>query len=881
MMPDAHDDREFRRSVPREVEDEFAFHLAMRARDLVARGVPAAEAERMAAAEFDVAGTMQECRNIGHRRERSMRRARVLSELRQDLRFAFRLLRCRRAFAALAIVTIALGIGATTAIFSVVDGVLLRALPFKEPGRLAAVWIAQPSLAKDAVLARNAMSTVLGSEDYFAVRDNTPSFESIGLWGVGSTLLSTDGATERVRLVRASASLLEVLGERPMLGRGILPEETVLHGPKVALISWENWTSRYGGDSAVLGRTVRFEQGDYTIVGVLPRGLRLDRGGDPLPFWIPALQENYDQPQNHNRSFRVIARIKPGASFATAQAEASHAMRAATNDTMIYARVADWHYDQTKDARAPLTMLLAAAGLLLLIGCVNVAMLMLGESASRERELAARITLGASVSRIVRQLLAESVAIALGGAALGAALAWAMTRALLALAPTRLPGLDTVTIDVRALAFATACALAVGVFTGLGPAFSLARDGEAALLRVGSGQSSRNARRTQRWLVATEIALSFVLLVGAGLLARSLDKLSAADPGFTPGRLLVASTSQPDAFYENDERRLAFYEQGIARMRAIPGVEAVTAGTYVPFAGGWSSSPVAVEGRAYDRDHRAPSTEQHAVFADYFSILGIPLREGRAFTPGDTKGSELVAVVSEAAARRDFPGESAVGRLVKYQGKVRRIVGVVGDVHISSLTRDAAPTIYVPLTQHTDGTVDFVLRTRADLAKLTPSIRAVVRELDPTVSVAAVSPLPRLVQRSYAEERYRTVIVTAFGALAALLAAVGLYGVTLRAATRRMKEVGIRVALGATPGMATRLMMRETVGGVLLGILCGLPIALVAVRQLAPYLYRVAPRDPVVFVAVIGFLTVIAALASLAPARRAGRSNPAEVLSSI
>jgi predicted permease len=877
-MSDPRDDRTLSRSVTREVEDEFAFHLAMRVRDLVARGTPPDEAERTAAAEFDVAGVMQECRRIGHRRERHMHRIRLLSELKQDLRFALRILRRRRAFAALAITTIALGIGATTAIFSVVDGVLLRALPFRDPGRLAAVWIAQPSLAKDPVLARNAMSTVLGAEEYYAVRDQTPSIESIGLWGWGSTMLVGETATEPVNTLRVSASLLGVLGERTILGRGFLPDENTLNGPRVTILSWEAWTTRFGGDSAVLGRTVRFDERVFTIVGVLPKGLRVDRVRDAPPFWIPALQETYDQPDRHNRSFRVVARLKPGASFANTQTEATRAMRAAVGDTAIQARVEDWGYDQTRDARAPLAILLAASGLLLLIGCVNVAMLMLGESSSRERELSARIALGASAGRVVRQLLAESLAISLAGAVVGAGIAWSLTRVLVAMSPVRLPGLTEVGIDWRALTFAAVCAAASGILFGLGPSLSLTRSGESALLRVGTGQSARNARRTQRWLVATEIALSLVLLVGGALLAQSLAKLSAADPGFAPDRLAVVTIVAPNAFYSDDDRRLAFYNESVRRLAALPGVEGVTAGADVPFTGNSSSSPVGVEGRVYDREHRAPFTEQHAVFANYFSVLGVPLRSGRGFESSDTKSSELVAVYSDAAARRDFPGESAVGRLVKYQGKVRRVVGVVGDVHVSKLTRDPGPTIYTPLSQHMGGVVQFVLRTRADLAALTPSIRALVRELDGAVSVANVAPLPRLVQRSYAEERYRTVIVAAFAALAALLAAVGLYGVTLRAVTRRTREVGIRVALGATPGMATRLMMRDTLSGVLLGVVIGLPIALVAANQLAPFLYHVAPRDPGVISVVLVFLAVVAAAASLAPARRAGQTSPAVVL---
>ena len=870
----------FRPRVEREIEKELEFHIAMRTKDLVARGESVDDARRIAISELgDMASVMDECRTIGKRRERHMNRNRVFDEIAQDVAFAFRLLRRRPLFAALAILTIALGIGAATSIFSVVDGVLLRALPFDDPSRLVAVWITQPSLENDPVISRLALHTVLGTEDFSALRDNATAFKSLAIWTEGSSLLVGPTATEQVHVVQASASLLDVLGEHVAFGRGFLPDENVLNGPKVALVSWENWISRYGGDSSVIGRSVSFDNASYTIVGVLPRGLRLDRTASAAPFWTPVLQGEYDQPKYHNRSFTAVARLKPNVSASFAQAEAARIFRLSSGDTTVAARVVDWQYDQTESTREPLYILLAASGLLLLIGCVNVAMLMLGEASSRERELAARIAIGAGRTRIIRQLLVESMTLAAAGAVIGALLAWSLTRTLVSMAPARIPGIDSASVDLRALVFATTCAVLAGVLFGLAPALSMARQSESSLLRVGTGQSARQGRRLQRWLVTTEIALSFVLLVGAALLSRSLARLSAVDPGFTAQHLVTVKVSEPRAFNRDDPRRLAYYEEATRRLAALPGVDGVSAGVNPPFGGSSSSSPVEVEGRSYEAGKRGPSTDQRTILPNYFSVLGVPLRAGRFVTDADGDNAELVVMISDAAAKRDFRGESPVGRRVKYQGKLRTIVGVVGDVRASKLARDAGPAIYTPMRQYEYGNIGFVIRTRADLATLAPSIRSTLAAVEQSVSVASITPMPTLVAKSYAEESYRTMIVGAFAILAALLATVGLYGVTVRSVARRTREIGIRVALGSTPSRATRLLMSDTLGGVLIGLALGIPLATFAAQRLGPFLFRVGPLDPLSFGVATSLLVGVALIASGLPARKAGRSNPASVLS--
>jgi predicted permease len=870
-----------RPSVEREVADELAFHFDMKVRELEARGLGASEARRQAEEGFgDLATVAAECRRIGHQRERRRRLVLFAAELGQDLRFALRLLWRRRAFAALAIVTMALGMGAATAIYSVVDGVLLRPLPFAEPGRLMAVWITQPSLADDPVLRWLAEGSVLGSDEYQALRGGNRSFQEVALWATGAARVQLPGderATTR-SVTRASASLLPVLRERPALGRGFLPGEDVFQGPKVAMISWELWHARFGDDPSVVGRTLQLDSVPYTVIGVLPPGLRLGRQSDPSALWIPALQEAYDRPEQHNRSFRVIGRLRDGVTPGVAQAEATVLLRAGSGDSTAGSRVQDWLHDQTRAARAPLLMVFAAAGLLLLIACVNVATLTLGESSARQHEVAARAALGAGRARLVRQLLTESVVIAILGAALGCGLAWALTRALLAGAPISLPGLDLAGINLRVLGVAALCATGTGMLFGLAPAWSLVRGGTGALLRTGAGQSARGARGLQRTLVAAETALSVMLLVGATLLARSLGKLGDVDPGFQPQGLKAIGLEMPSGFYSRGGQVMtAFYRRATERMRALPGVTAVAAGSATPFTGNNTSSPVAVEGVEYD-EQNPPHTLQHSVLPGYLELLGVPLLAGRMLNESDGGGAELVALLNAAAVRRDFGGASALGRRVRYQGQWRRIVGVVGDMRLASLASEAGPAIYVPFAQHSYGTVSLVVRTALEPAALLAQSRRALAEVDPGVEVPAVNAMEELVSRSYAESRYRALLVSVFGLLALLLAAFGLYSVTARAAARRSREVGIRVALGATAGGVRRLLMGETFVGVALGALLGVPAALFAAGRMAPYLFGVGPGDAASYLAVLALLVVIAALASFLPARRASSASPARVL---
>jgi putative ABC transport system permease protein len=458
---------------------------------------------------------------------------------------------------------------------------------------------------------------------------------------------------------------------------------------------------------------------------------------------------------------------------------------------------------------------------------------------------------------------------------LGTALAWAMIRGLLAIAPERLPGMDTVALDGRVLAFTLACAASTGILFGIVPALIAGRAGATALVRSGAGQTGRGTRRTQQTLIAVQLALSMVLLVEAALFARSLGKLSAVDPGFRAGGLTTVLISLPRRY--SDEQTFALTNDMLQRLSAHPGVERVTAATRVPFVGGTSSSPITIDRPNAATESRPRNTLQRYVLPDYFDVMGIRLIAGRAFNGDDREGGELVAIVSAAEVMRDFPGESPLGRLVKHQGKWRRIVGVVADVKYRGLGRDDEATIYVPYGQYIDGWPMFMIRGPAASA-IGPAFKAMLREVESRATLTEVVSVSEAIGKSYAAERYRTVLVSAFGVMAALLAAVGLYGVSVRSASRRTREIGIRLALGGTGATVLRLLVVDAMRGVLIGLVFGVPAALLVGRGVAPYLFKVSPNDPLSFAVVSLVLVLATAIASVVPARVAGRSSPAVVL---
>jgi putative ABC transport system permease protein len=794
-----------------------------------------------------------------------------------DLRFALRTLRRRPGFTMLAVATIALGIGAATSIYSVVDGVLFRPLPFREPGRIVAIWQTFPRWRSEPILASMWDHISLSIPELRDLRAQQSMFTDVGAWSGSAALLTSAEAPEQVRVTRASPSLLPVLGVQPMLGRNFLPGEDTPVGARVTMLSYESWQARFAGDPRVLGKSVRFDDVPYTIIGVLPPGLTLGRAGTPAPFWVPIGQDSNDFARRDNHSYFAIGRLKPGVSRERAQPEVDRILRGTTEPSVKGVHLLDWQRDQTRDARAPLIILFAAVGLLLLVACVNVATLMLGEAAGREHEMAARMALGAASGRVIRQLLTESVTLATAGAALGSLLAWWGTKALVALAPPGIPGLSAVRMDLRVLCFALIAAVATGVLFGLAPAVTLARSRPGLLLRAGTGQSARGRGPLQRLLVAFELAVSVVLLIGAGLLARSLDKVTAVSPGFRTDHLLVVRPSYPRSVALDSVARRAFHAHLAERLTALPGVTAVAGSSNPPFAGGWSSASIEVEGRPLPPGAQLPEVQQRTVLPNFFAVAGIPVLAGRSLDVGDGAGAPLVLVVSESMARRDFPTESAIGKRIRFQRMWRTIVGVVADIKYKKLSSTDEPTVYVPAAQRDFG-VAFLIRTSVDPTTLVTAVRAAVREVEPRATVSTADVMSDLLRKSFAEERYRTVLISIFGVLAGVLACVGMYGVTARSVAQRTREMGIRMALGATSGALVRLIVSYTVAGVLLGVMVGLAGAAGASRLLAPFLFGVSTLDPATYAGVLVLLALVSLVASWLPAQRASRVEVASVL---
>ena len=791
-----------------------------------------------------------------------------------DLRFAVRSLRRRPTFAAVAVVTIALAIGSATSIYSIVDGVLFRSLPYHGSRRLVAIWQTDPDRKKQAVLAANWDRVPLDYTDFITWRAKQTSFDAVGVWSGFGAMIPGDGGPQQVNGRRISPGLLELLGVHPIVGRSFLPGEDVLGGPRVTMLSFETWETRYGSRRDVVGSTVRFDDTPYEIVGVLPKDFTLERGKPTAPFWIPTGQQEGDVGKR-NRSFIAIGRLKPGVTVEQASVETRQLLNASDPGSNKGIRITDFVRDETRTVRAPLLMLLGAVGLLLLIACVNVATLLLGEASTRDIEISARVALGATRGRIVRQLLTESLLLSSVGAVAGALLAWWGTRAIVALAPPKIPGILTATVDGRILVATLLASVITGLLFGLAPAVTLAELQPASMLR--SGHTVRGRGRLQRVMIASELALSMMLLIDAGLLSRSLQKLSVVDPGFRPDHLLAVRLSFANPRRDSIALR-SFYLDAMTRLAAVPGIAGVTAASDVPFTGGSSSSPYILPGEGdAERKARKHEVQQRTIAANYFSTMGIPVIAGRAFSNEDRSDATPVAIISEAAARRDFPTESAVGKRVNYQGKWREVVGVVKDAKFSRLSAEDQPSIYTPMSQRL-GVLDLIVRTDRDPAAMASIVRDVVQRAGPTVAITGVDVIASLIHASFGEERFRTGLIALFGTMAAVLAAVGIYGVTERAVSRRTREVGIRVALGATSNTVIAMIIGHTLSGVTIGVAIGTMAAAAASRVLVPYLFGVTTYDPITYGLILGFLASVSLLASWLPARRAGRVEPALVL---
>ncbi|HEX6536984.1 MAG TPA: ABC transporter permease [Gemmatimonadaceae bacterium] len=865
------------RRADREVAEEFAFHLEMRARALEARGWTPAAARAEALRLFgDVEEARTYCRRVDERRERQTMRLELLQELRQDAAFALRTLRKTPGFTAVAILTLALGIGANTAIFSVVRGILLRPLPFAEPARLVVV----PALY-------NGTRSTVSPANFYDWRAENGSFTGMAALTGNSAVLTGHGNPERLTGFDASPDLFRILGVRALAGRSVFtPDEGAFQGPHVVLLRESLWRTRFGADPGIVGSTIVLDGVPTTVVGVVP-----DQGAWPskAQMWRPLTFDPKELPKTRGAVYlTVVARLRPGVTLERADAD----MRAISrrleqrypeSDTHASATVVPLREWIVGNLRTPLLVLLGAVGFVLLIVCANVANLFLVRAAAREPEIAVRTALGAGRARLVRQLVTESTVLSLIGGIGGVLFALWGTRALVRVAPASIPRLDAVHVDALVLAFTLVVSVLTGIVFGLIPARQVVRPDLSATLREsGRGSKARpGSRRARGVLVVSEVALAVMLLAGAGLLIRSFHQLTNVDPGFRPEHAVSFELALPEARYDSVDRQRAFVHQLTERLRAIPGVRSVGASFGLPLTGFGFSLSFEVQGRPPAKPGEEPVADVRIITPDYLKAMGIPIVRGRGFTPEDREGARQVVLVTEATVARFFPGEDPIGRHItlgwgrdgKHLGG--DVIGVVGDVRQNSLAEAAEPEIYAPYDQWPVESFNVVMRGSPEGTAILGAARAAIRDIDPDLAMSSVRTLDALVAESVAQPRFYMTLLAAFAVVALLLSAIGIYGVIAYLVSQRAREIGIRIALGASREHVVRMVVRQGAALAVTGIAIGIAGALLLTRLMTSLLFGVTPSDPATFGAVVVVLGAVALLASWVPARRAARVDPA------
>ncbi len=863
-----------RRQREARLTDEMRFHVDMQTEALVNAGADPADARRRALVAF---GGRERWRDAA----RDEYRSQLVDHLAQDVRYGARSLLHARVYAAAAIATLALGIGATTAIFSVVDAVLLKPLPYADPAGLVMLWEHHVSFGD----AHN----VAGPANFLAWRDEARSFSAMAAFvGTRVTVVAAGGdpASEQSRY--ANAALLPMLGVKPVVGRLYTEAEDQPSAARVAVIDYGLWQRRFGGRRDIVGTTVQINGNDVTIVGVLPKGFAFF---EPASVWMPMRFDNTDRTSG-GRYLRVLARLKPGVTWQQADRE----MRAIARRRAIEMPElnANWtalasplRVDLVGGSRTPLLVLLGAVGFLLAIACANVANLMLARAGDRRREMAVRVALGAAPRRIVHQMLTESLMLALAGTALGIAGAWVGTRVLGRMAPAQLgvAAVSGIGIDGRVLVFAVCVAMATGIAFGIAPAVQSARnDPKDALSEGGRGGSqARRAGRLRAALVVVEIALAVVLLAGAGLMVRTLSDLRRVPLGFDTRDVLAAQVILHGRAYNNDTTAVSFFEQAEQRLASLPGVRAVGAISWLPLTGLRSASSFTVVGQPVPPLGEEPVGDFRAITPGYFAAMTIPIESGRGIESTDRRGGAEVVVVSHTLARTFWPNGSAVGHELTYEWTgwhTARIVGVAGDVHHDGPRTEPYMEMYLPLEQFPYSGMTFVVRTSGDPDAVAAPLRAALRDIDPAQAVASVTPMADLARAAVGDTRLDTVLFGTFGIIGLVLAMIGIYGLGAYTVQQRRREFGIRMALGAQRASVLSMAIRRGLELAAVGLVAGVAGALSLTHLMGTLLFGVKPNDPVTFVWVAGALAAIAALSAWIPARRATRLDPVAALRS-
>jgi predicted permease len=866
------------RSIERDVDDELAFHLAMREDKLRLLGLAPDAARAKAQERFGDAGRVRdECLTIDRQYAREVRLVEWLESIFTDFQYALRTFRRMPLFTAVATITLALGIGATTAMFTLVNSILLRPLPYPDSERLVRVIQSYPEMGLE--------TWGLNQPNLALYRDRASDFEAFTGYRSGSVTIRTNNGPQRLPILRVTSEFFRVIGVSPMIGRPFTAEEDTPNNNTVVILSYGTWQTRFGGNPSILGTTMEFDGRPFRVVGVMPQGFSFPR--PEIGAWVP---------MGLNPNFRFgfmnsgLGRLKPGAT-------PLHAERQTTAIMWDWARGNGNATDPSKTrmktivkplqevfagrTARPLTVLFAAVGLILLIATANVATLLSGRAAARQREINLRAALGATGSRVVRQLLTESLALALLGAVLGVSLAFAAVRVFTHSSLATLPRVDEVGVDWRVLAFTLAVSVASGVLFGLLPAVHASRTQLATDLTAGQRESSRGgSRRINNALVVAQLSLSVVLLIAAGLVLKSFQRLTELDFGFHPEGVTSVALPLPDRIGRDAAGMKTFMNATLERVRAIPGVQSASLAEGLPMEAVSDYDGYVIEGRPTPKAGAEDQTYRVAVSPGYFKTVGIPLLFGRDFATTDDTTSVNVGIVDETLASRYWKGADALGKRIHTGGDTTwlTIIGVVGTVRDGDPALPPEPHLYGSLPQRGANRLSLAVRTNGPSTPVVSSVRRVVAEVEPSIPLDDVKTLSSMIDQTFATRRLTKLLLGGFALIGVILAAVGIYGVMSLHVANRAREFGIRLAIGADPKAVVRLVLREGAVLAALGVVLGIGGAILLTRWMASLLYDVSPTDPVVLVSLPLLLASIALFACWVPARRAAKSDPLAVL---
>jgi putative ABC transport system permease protein len=855
-----------RSQVDDDLTEELSSYVELLTEKKMKQGMNEEEARR--AAMVEVGGVEQVKEEV-----RANRAGFAIETFFQDLRYGFRALRKKPAFTITAVIALALGIGANTAIFSVVNAVLLRSLAYRNPGSIVMVW--------ERSLRGGRSQNSVSPANFLDWKKQSTSFEQIAASWDTRVNLTSGGEPEEIQVQKVSSDFFPVLGVPPELGRTFVRQEET-PGTTVVILGHDLWQSRFAGNPAIVGQTVTLSGRNCTVIGIMPPGFHFLN--TQIKAWLPLQLEPTTDWRKSGRFLRSVARLKPGVTASQAQAELD---TIAKQLEIAYpdfnkgwgVNLVPIHEQIVGDIRPVLLVLLAAVAFVLLIACANVANLLLSRAASRQKELALRAALGADRMRLIRQMLTESVLLAVMGGVLGVLLAYWGIQLLVAFAPDNIPRLHEITIDTRVLAFTFGVSLLTGLVFGLVPALQSSRPDLNGALKEGARGSSSGHRLVRNLFVVSEMALALVLLVGAGLMLRSFSQLHQVKTGFDAENMLTMRVQLPSAKYGQPQQRADFFKRAEERLAALPGVKSVGAISYLPLTGLATSTSFNVATKPLPPSE-SPGTEVRPITPGYFRAMGIPLVKGRAFDERDGANSRVL-IINETLARKFFPGQDPIGQrlIISWEPEVAdEIIGVVGDIKETALEQEPNPAVYWPYPREPYPFMNFVIRAAIDPATLSAAATREIHALDPDQPVADVRTLDQVVAKSIARPRFNALLLAVFAGVALVLASVGIYGVMNYSATQRTQEIGIRMALGAKPGDILRLVvghgMKLTAAGIAIGVIASLALT----RVMTNLLFGVTATDLPTFLGVSTLLTAVALLANYIPARRATRVNPVVAL---